>query len=223
MKSVHLKTLAFNRRTLALAAGLILALAVAALPAAASPTVEGPTGLMFVPTADVLPNGGFNFALHRAWDSTFVTFNTSMMENLEFGVTSVSWERGSDARGNIKFRLMAETRQNPSVAVGVADLADDLDRSVYVVATKNLSGAGFRGTIGLSSKGLLAGLAKELNTVSVSNGARRGAPGAVFMAELDGSALNVGVGITLAPAVRANIYLYDLRTAVLGLSYEARF
>lgn len=220
-------------RAAALGLGLLLAFLGAALPAAAAPTVYGPTGLMFVPTADVLPNGGFNFALHRFGEGNFLTFNTSLMDNLEFGVTAVSWDGGhwdggrwvdgTDARANVKFRLLPESRTSPALAVGVSDLADDHGRGAYVVLTKSLPQVGFRGTIGLNQDGLIAGLSKELNPVSISKSGKGSRPGATFLIDVDGSALNLGVGIGLTPELRANVYLYDLDTAVLGLSYQARF
>jgi hypothetical protein len=43
------------------------------------------------------------------------------------------------------------------------------------------------------------------------------------MADVDESGLNLGVGIGLTPGLRANVYLHDLDTAVLGLSYQAKF
>ncbi len=212
-----------GHRVAALAGALLLAVFGLSLPGLAAPTVVGPTGLMLVPTADVLPNGGFNFALHRWEEVNYLTFNTSMLDNLEFGVTAVSWKNDSDARANIKFRLMNETRQAPALAVGVTDLTDDHHRSAYVVLTKNLPEAGFRGTVGLDSDGLIAGLSKELNPVSISKSGKRGAPSTTFMLEFDDSALNVGVGIGLSPEFRVNVYLYDLHDAILGVSYQAKF
>ncbi|HHW13821.1 MAG TPA: YjbH domain-containing protein [Firmicutes bacterium] len=212
-------------RALALAGVLSLLAMGLAVPALAAPTVYGPTGLILVPTADVLPNGGLNFALHRFGGENDLTFNLSVLENLEFGVTARSWDEGhgSDALANLKFRLLNETRQGPAVAVGVTDLTDDYGRDAYVVVTKSLPEVGFRGTIGISGDGLLAGLSKELNPVSVSRSGRAGAPGTTFLLELDHNALNVGLGIGLTPQFRANVYLYDLHTPILGVSYQARF
>lgn len=211
-------------RTLALTAGLLMGLLGLTGAGLAAPTVYGPTGLMLVPTADVLGNGNFNFALHQWTDNSYLTFNTSMIDNLEFGVTAVSWRGGSDAMANVKFRLMPETKQGPALAVGVNDLTDSNGRDAYLVVTKNLSQVGFRGTIGLTSNGLVAGLSKELNPVSISKGGRGGAPSTTLMIELDDhSKLNVGVGIGLTPEFRANVYLYDLDTAVLGVAYQSRF
>lgn len=203
--------------------GLLFLLFGAALPGLAAPTVGGPTGLMFVPTADVLPNGGFNFGLHRAYETNFLAFNMSLVDNFEFGVTALSADGWSDTRANLKFRLLPETKTSPALAVGVRDLADDDGRDAYVVVTKNLAGVGFRGTLGVSGDGLIAGLSKELNPVTISKGARRGGPGVTFMAEIEGSDLNVGVGIGLTPELRANVYLHDLDEAVLGMSYQTRF
>jgi hypothetical protein len=210
-------------RTLALTGALLLGLFGLALPGLAAPTVQGPTGLMFVPTADVLPNGGFNFALHRRYETNWLTFNTSLLDNLEFGVTVASGKNSSDTRANVKFRLLEETRQGPALAVGVTDLADDRGRNAYVVLTKSLSQLGFRGSIGIDGNGLLAGLSKELNPVLISKGGRRGTPEVTFLLDLDHHALSVGVGIGLMPELRANVYLYDLKEATLGVSYQTRF
>lgn len=212
-----------GRLKVVLVLGALLLFGGATLPAQATPTVLGPTGLMFVPTADVLPNGGFNFALNRAWETNYLTFNMSLIDNLEFGVTALSGDGWSDTLANLKFRLMPETKTGPAVAVGVNDLADDDGRDAYVSLTKNLASVGFRGTIGLGSDGLLAGISKELNAVSISKSGRGGAPGVTFMAELYDDDLNVGVNIGLSPELRAHVYLYDLNEAVLGLSYQARF
>ncbi|MGE5553451.1 MAG: YjbH domain-containing protein [Betaproteobacteria bacterium] len=212
-----------NRRIAALVGALVLMVFGLSLTGLAAPTVYGPTGLMFVPTADVLPNGGFNFGLHRMYESNYLTFNTSLLDNLEFGVTVVSWPGDSDAQANVKFRLLNETRQGPALAVGVTDLTHDRGRDAYVVLTKSLPEFGFRGSIGIDSDGLIGGLSKELNPVSIAKGGKRGTPGVTFLLDFNDAALSLGLGIGLTPELRANVYLHDLDEAVVGVSYQARF
>lgn len=212
------------RRMILLTLSLGLLVIGAALPALAWPSVGGPTGLILTPTADTLHNGGFNFGLFRRSDVNYLSFNMSMMDNLEFGVTGASADHRSDVWANVKFRLVPESRQYPAVAVGVTDLLDDQDRGAYVVITKTLPEIRMRGSLGVTSRGgLIASVAKELNSVSISSSRKGGGPGTTFMAEIDGSDLNLGVGIGLTPNLRANVYLVDMRSAVLGVAYESKF
>lgn len=214
----------FSYRMLFLTLALSLLVFGAALPALAWPSVYGPTGLITTPTADTMKSGGFNFGLFRWSEANYLTFNMSPMDNLEFGVTGETGDHWSYVWANVKFRLVPESKQYPGVAVGVTDLLDDYSRGAYVVVTKNLSEIGMRGSIGVKSGGgLIAGIAKDFNTVSITSGKRSAGPNTTFMAEIDGSDLNLGVGIGLTPQLRANVYLYDMNSAVLGLSYQAKF
>src|ERR1041385_6901111 len=85
---------------------------VIAPPAMAAPNFLGPTGLLLIPTADVVGNREWNVHAHfidRDSTSTFGA-NVGLIQNLEVGVTGLH-SSGSSTIGilNGKYRLVPET------------------------------------------------------------------------------------------------------------------
>jgi hypothetical protein len=193
--------------------------------ASAAPSFFGPTGLLVIPTADALAQTGWNVHLHAIEDLTTYGANIGLGRGVELGVTGVDPEGGNtEAVFSGKYQFLMETATAPAVAVGVFDIADELDADVgfYVVVSKSLNqllgGAGqyrLRGHIGYGANsifddGLFGGLDLQLteNIVAMAEwldgeffiGARAGF-GRGLVAELGSYDGEFGGGISFAQAL----------------------
>ncbi|HEX2999124.1 MAG TPA: YjbH domain-containing protein [Armatimonadota bacterium] len=113
-----------------------------AVPASAAPNFYGPTGLFKIPTANVLKPREWNLDYHYVSDQDhFVAGNVGVTKGLEVGALffqDVSNGGGSGITANAKYQLLYENTSKVGLAVGWQDIADALDTSVYVVASKQV-------------------------------------------------------------------------------------
>ncbi|MDI3280262.1 MAG: YjbH domain-containing protein [Bacillota bacterium] len=214
---------------LVLALGVFLGLAAA--PAGAEPSVDGSTGLIFVPSADVLPSGNFSLGFHLVRSENYLSFNFGLVENLEIGADSVFVQGGRTATFlNAKYRFLPERKDAPALALGVKALNEN-SRVLYLVASKALPElAGVRGHLGLGTgdQGLFLGVSKVLNPVSVRPSGKQsqwygGLPPTTLLAEFDGRQLNLGARLEVSPGLHLGAYLLNLHDGMIGLSYTTRF
>ncbi|MGE5576068.1 MAG: YjbH domain-containing protein [Syntrophothermus sp.] len=205
---------------------MVLGLMVLAAPALAAPTIMGPTGLINVPNADVLPSGQFDAGYHY-WSSVhFLTFNMALTPDLEMGLTSISAGYYNDFYISGKYKLLPEAKGRPGIAFGLqAPLRGGSDPNLYGVVSKQFPDLGIRGHFGVGTdSGILLGVSKELNTVSVSRPGRGASiPPTTLMGEFDGNNINLGVRIALSKELAVDAALMDLKKGMLGVSYTARF
>ncbi|MFC1517990.1 hypothetical protein ACFL5G_05590 [Candidatus Margulisiibacteriota bacterium] len=123
----------------------------------ASPTVNGPTGLVTMPTAEGLRykefNTGFNYippyhkgeedddgVLQGKDDHGVVNYygNLGTLEGMELGFTGRGGREGVFI--NLKYYLISDNSENPlGMAVGVQNLSSFYDTGVYMVASKQLN------------------------------------------------------------------------------------
>lgn len=198
-------------RRLALGAALTILLAVASA-AYAAPSLIGPTGMLVVPTAEVLGMTQWNVGATAvraddASDETVYYANLGLMPRLELGIARDKFEGGeAETLLNGKMNVLGPLPGQVTLAFGMVDITDQIDRTTYVVATHDL-GAGVltpRGRftrpqvhLGVGS-GRFDGL---FGAFSVTVSGRTNA-----MIEYDGDDLNLGVcwpvldsvGLTLA-------------------------
>lgn len=186
---------------------------------AASPAYFGYTGLMMTPTADTLRSGGTAFnavILNNNNNTSFLSANFGLMDSLEVGAAMISQDHG-DSKGivNGKFQLLKETTATPALAIGISDLADQLDSTLYIVGSKSLSGQWSpRLHVGVGSgrlNGLFAGL-----SATVSDRMQ-------LMAEYDTNDLNFGLQFAATNSLRLHAGIIGGDHLGLGLSYNARF
>ena len=109
-----------------------------------APTFEGPTGLIFVPTADVIGMGEFNvggaLAQLEGVDANWISANVGLLPQLEVGATRMKPEGGdAETMVNAKFRLAQPTLTATTISVGAIDITDQVDRSLYAVLSHDLS------------------------------------------------------------------------------------
>ncbi len=207
-----------------LAAAGVLALAG---PVLAAPSFFGYTGLVVVPTGEALDKDDYNVAvfalgLDEGPDLNVYAANVGVDEALEVGFTRLDPERGSgETFINAKYRVMSETTDHPCLAVGVVDFTDEVDSTVYVVASKSLfekyrmsfdEVVSARLDVGIGGgqfDGLFAGLSAAVGErVRVS-------------AEYDSDDVNFGAGLALNEDFRAHIAgLNGFDDIGLGISYS---
>lgn len=191
---------------------------------AASPTTWGPTGLIKVPTADVLTTDTLEFGLHQVNRRGAITVSYGLLDVLEIGM-GVFDDKWSDAEfsGFAKFALMHETRNAPGVAIGVSALEDT---SYFMVASKRIDGVGARAHIGLgkgSVDGIFAGVSKVLNPVTVSTSSSYWqSPVTTLMGEWDGNGLNLGIEFAFAPSVKLRLEARDMESLGFSLMFSTR-
>ena len=129
---------------------LLLPTMVVATDLSPTPTTSGPTGLIRMPTADVVPARNFSIAAdyginYRTNDSQILyKVNLGTFKGVEIGVVGGSDPNTSQFREgvfiNMKYSLSTEDVPNPlRLALGLENLASNSQTDVYMVATKYMS------------------------------------------------------------------------------------
>ncbi len=119
--------------------GMLLAtiLALPVMTAEARFTQEGMSGVINTPTAEVAGMAHFGVMVQGDEDKTEYGGNVTVIPGLE--VAYAHWARKDMKDLDIlsaKAQLVAESTAIPALAVGISDATDELDRSVFVAATK---------------------------------------------------------------------------------------
>ncbi|MBC8016545.1 MAG: YjbH domain-containing protein [Sporomusaceae bacterium] len=184
--------------------GFTCALLVTSAPVMAAPSVNGPTGLIDTPTADVLRSGQISLGYYNLKDGGVGTFNTNLAPNLEVGVAAFRYD-GQDNKNylNAKFAVVPETVLTPGLSIGVQDITGKDKRSVYAVASKALP-FGFRihaGTGNGQYNGVFAGIEKTINPISVITGSNA-FPATTLIAEYNGKVMNYGARLAIVPGLK---------------------
>lgn len=174
------------------------------MTAAAAPSVNGYTGMIDNPSADVLRPGHFSFGYYSLKGGSAGTLDFNVARGAELGVAGFQYNaKPNKAIVNAKFSIVPEKILEPGVAIGVEDIADVNKRSAYVVASKALP-FGFRLHAGLGSgrfDGAFASLEKIINPVHiVSRG--KGFPTTTLILEHNGKNLNYGARMSLATGLK---------------------
>jgi hypothetical protein len=176
----------------------VLALIAVSGVAWAGPSLLGPTGLLVVPTADVLGMSQWSAGASAVWldedaDATVLYANVGLLPRLEIGFSHEDVQgAATETIVNAKYRALGLPAQ-VTVSVGGMDLTDQIDRSAYAVASHDL-GAGILNPRGLISNprvhaGVGSGRFDDLFagfSVTVSDRAD-------VLAEYDGDDINLGV------------------------------
>lgn len=172
--------------------------------AAAAPSINGSTGLINTPSADVLREGQFSLGYYNTNEGAVGIFNTNIAPKLEIGVAGFRYDNESDKNYlNAKFSLLPETVLSPGLAIGVEDVTDKTERSYFAVASKGLP-LGFRIHAGVGNgryDGLFAGIEKTINPVSILTG-NSTFPATTLIAEYDGRDMNYGARMSIIPGLK---------------------
>jgi hypothetical protein len=188
--------------------------------ASAAPSVNGSTGMINSPSADVLREGQISLGYYHLKDGGVGVFNTNLAPNFEIGVSGFRYDNQANKTYlNAKFGVLPETVLTPGLAIGVEDIANQDKRSVYAVASKMLP-LGFRMHVGAGSghiNGMFAALEKTINPVSVLTG-NNAFPATTLIAEYDGKKMNYGARLSVVPGLKLDAGWRD-HSAYFGLSF----
>lgn len=200
--------------------GLTCSLLMTTMPVLAAPSVNGSTGLINTPTADVLRGGQVSVGYYHLKDGGVGTFNTNIAPNLEIGVAAFRYDgQKNENYVNAKFGLVPETIMTPGLSIGVEDMANRGQRSLYAVASKALP-FGFRihaGTGNGRFNGVFGGIEKTINPLSVLTG-NNAFPATTLIAEYDGKVMNYGARLSIVPGLKldAGVRNHD---GYIGISF----
>jgi len=186
--------------------------------ASAAPSMQGSTGNINTPAADVLRPGQFDVGYYHLDGVQDISFATNLAKNWELSAVGRKSDKG-DAAGqvNLKYAVKQEGVLTPGLAVGVEDLAGEEKRSVYAVASKGLP-LGFRLHVGLGNgryDGAFAAVEKRLVPL-----ARGGVfPDMSIIVENDGHHMNYGLRMAVAAGLKASAGWMDGKPFV-GITYN---
>ena len=187
-----------------------ITLLLAAAPVYAAPSVNGSTGLINTPTADVLQEGQFALGYYHLKDGGVGTFNMNLTGKLEVGAAGFRYDSESGRQDhtyvNAKYGLVPETVLTPGVAIGVEDIADLDKRTAYVSASKALP-FGFRIHAGVGNgryDGVFAALEKTISPLGLLTG-NNVFPATTLIAEWDGNNMNYGARMAVVPGLKLDV------------------
>ncbi len=130
-------------RKVVLVAGILVLFFSMAIPAAAEPTIFGPTGLIVNPTADITPQEhawiALNFLDNDDNSLWTMNFTGSVSEEFEVGVGAVHPDEGDDGISFfVKWLFLPESENVPGAAAGltVTDVSGANTTMYYVVGSK---------------------------------------------------------------------------------------
>ena len=205
----------------------IIVLALMALPAVAwaSPSMAGPTGLLFMPTADTLGMAEFNAGASAVWvdggdDATLLYANIGIIPKLEIGFSREDVERSSaETILNAKFHFLGGLPGQIDISVGVMDITDQIDRSGYAVVSHELGGGIFEAKGRVSQPRIHGGIGTGrlddlFGGISINVGET-----AVLLAEYDGDQVHAGVRWPILSTAEVTLALVnDLDDYAAGIS-----
>lgn len=130
---------------------VLVILMVASSQVAAVPAYRGYTGLILVPTADVLGAGSWDAGLF--WEDVSegtindVVANFGVLPGLEVGLNRFKRDEplfpgdstDTETFVNGKYAILPETTSRPGLAAGIIDLTDMSETTVYIVGSKSLT------------------------------------------------------------------------------------
>ncbi|BBB91561.1 MAG TPA: YjbH domain-containing protein [Methylomusa anaerophila] len=193
-----------------------------AVPVYAAPSINGSTGLINTPSADVMREGQFSLGYYHLQDGGVGTFNTQLMRNLEIGVAGFRYDNSSAKENqtyfNAKLNLAPETVLTPGLSVGVEDITNEDERSYYAAASKALP-FGFRIHAGVGNgryDGMFASLEKTINPIAITGSDMF--PATSLIAEWDGKRMNYGARMSIVPGLKVDAGIRNHDT-YFGISF----
>ncbi|MBP2649987.1 MAG: protein of unknown function rane lipoprotein [Firmicutes bacterium] len=172
----------------------------------AAPSVSGSTGLINNPSADVLRSGQFSIGYYNLNDGGAGSLNMNIATNLEVGIAGFRMDNsaGNHTLLNAKYALAPESVLTPGIAVGIEDVADERQRTLYAAASKALP-FGFRVHAGVGTgryNGLFGAIEKTINPIMITG--KDMFPATTLIAEYDGNHMNYGARMSIVPGVKVD-------------------
>jgi hypothetical protein len=199
--------------TFVLVLGLLFVVATNSLGAG----LFGSTDLMVTPTANTLNPGNFGVSVNLAEGNlSYFVFDYGLANDLEAG--AVVYHYPYDTRVSIsgKYRLIRESRNGFSLAIGVEDLGET-DFSPYLSLAKTFTDVGVKGYVGFGGgyiNGPFAGISKSFAT---NNGSALNQ--VLLFLEADSNNLNMGVKLSVGTQTKINLGFIDMDRWVMGVTF----
>ena len=182
----------------------------------AQPSLNGATGLLELPTADVVKKESFGIGLYSADDVKIRNMGYGLAEKLEVSFANEKQDIEQLNKLNVKYVLLSETVLTPGLAVGINDLTGKSERSTFAVVSKGLP-LGFRVHAGIGSgdfeKGFVA-LEKNITPLLGANVF----PSTTLLVEYNDNNINYGMRMSIVPDLKLNLGRSDHKTFI-GLTY----
>ena len=182
----------------------------------AQPSLNGATGLLELPTADVVKKESFGIGVYSADDVKIRNMGYGLAEKLEVSFANEKHDIEQINKFNVKYVLLSETVLTPGLAVGINDLTGKSERSTFAVVSKGLP-LGFRVHAGIGSgdfeKGFVA-LEKNITPLLGANVF----PSTTLLVEYNDDNINYGMRMSIVPDLKLNLGRSDHKTFI-GLTY----
>lgn len=180
--------------------------------ASAAISVNGSSGLIDTPSADVLRPEKVSIGYYRLNDGGSGAIGVNVVKRVEVGFAAQRFDehsRNADLL-NLKYNVVPESVLLPGIAAGVEDIAACRQRTVYAVASKTLP-FGFRVHAGAGNgrfKGFFGAVEKRINPVSALSG-NNTFPATTIILEYDGHHANYAARMSIVPGLKLDAGLYD--------------
>lgn len=199
-------------------ASLFAAAGVIALFAAAAGagSISGATGLIEIPSADVLANGELELSVRHIDGRLGLSAVYGILDDIEVGVNNI--RAASDGRIGVVFKgtIHRETERRPGIAIGL-----ETGQSYAALSKRLAPGVRLHAGYGIGRiKGLFAGVSYSVSTVSARGVA---SPATTLLGEFTSRGVNVGARLVFSPVFAADIALIDFKEATAGVSARLRF
>lgn len=185
--------------------------------AEAAANLNGTTGLINIPSADVVREGHFFLGYYNFDENNLVSFGLQPIKNLEVSVNFADWDdRRQENLVNAKYAVFQENVFLPGMAVGVEDIGANNKRSAYAVISKALP-LGFRIHAGYGNghyDGVFYGLEKN-----IFPGLPGTFPDTDLLVEYDGNGMNYGLRMSLLAGLKVNAGWRD-HDPYVGVTYN---
>lgn len=195
---------------------MFLAIIVLSLVTGKAATAKGifaGTDFINTPTNRVLAPGRYTLGAHLDEKShSRVQLDLGLAPNFELGAALDLDRDYNQFSARFKYQLIAETKNNFGLALGIQDIGKD-QFSPYVVLGHVLSPYDLRWNFGLGGGelgGIFFGLSKAFNPGEF--------PQVTLVGEYDASGLNLGAKIHLNKGLLLNVGVLDMEDFVVGLT-----
>lgn len=190
----------------------------------ANTSLWGPTGLITIPTADILGHNALGLAYYFKGGAeplgkinrNAILLNYGYNHKIEGGLTYLPPADFSELIAHLKVRIIEEIADDylPSLAVGI------IGKSPYFVASKSVGSqfSGFRLHLGYGLSdlgGIFIGAEKVLNAFSITDRDFH-LPLTTLMAEYSDKKFNLGLSFEITPTIRAKTHLAHFKNLVIG-------
>lgn len=212
-------------RTATVVAVSVVALLLLAGSVMAEPSLNGYTGLLRLPTADVQPAQTYAVGVTSSelqdWDDFGYYGTFGIGSQTEAGL--MLW-RDDDSAGNATFlhlkRALSDEGERPQIAAGIFDLGDDIETTVYLVASwaqGNVVGEVDGRTVRFLN--LHAGFgAGQIQDFFFGADVRLG-ENLIVMGEFVDDDVNLGVRLSPSPGFTVDAGLMDVDDLAVNVSY----